>query len=522
VSIHWRCDCGKSLKAPDGSSGRKARCPACGQVNVVPAARVEENEGLEVLDDGPPPIPELPPPPPVRSPPVKRAVIAPPPPPVSEQDRVSDDDDWGEYDLKEEPVAPAPPPVRRPAAVAGSVAAGSGMRGGVGGGFTPPAYRPPAVSTVADEEDKELPLSERVREGRSWRDFTYLLLLLAMLPLVLSTFKKDNGTIIDILRQNMQAHPEVKEKLESEASDDMSPYDLASLFPGHRLDGALLERDTAMHWVFALVSAALFCTLMMFLFDGIHDAKPLALLLCGFFTGTVGIVLLLVFQFIANIALGIGLRGFHGGKLIIIILIIKFIGFSYYAADNPDYGFVLSFFGYTFGVGLCEEICKMLPLLWLMRTHPEKASWRGLCKWGLASGIGFGVAEGIMYSGRYYNGVLGADIYLVRFASCVALHAVWSASFAIAMYLNADRMTASPTVKGSLGYALLFAAPPMVLHGLYDTLLKKEHTLMALVVALVSFCYLAGLIEWSMLKADRRRAAAAARGFEVVPKRYAV
>jgi hypothetical protein len=43
---------------------------------------------------------------------------------------------------------------------------------------------------------------------------------------------------------------------------------------------------------------------------------------------------------------------------------------------------------------------------------------------------------------------------------------------------------------------------PMVLHGLYDTLLKKDYSVGALVVAVVSFVYLAGLIEWSLRKKD--------------------
>jgi RsiW-degrading membrane proteinase PrsW (M82 family) len=251
-----------------------------------------------------------------------------------------------------------------------------------------------------------------------------------------------------------------------------------------------------------------------------RDAKPLGLVLCGLFTATIGIVILLVFQFIANIALG--MRGFRGiGKAIVFILIVKFIGFSYYAAENPEYGFLASFFGYTFGVGLCEEICKLLPILWLPRNHPEKATWRGLCKWGLASGIGFGVAEGIMYSGRYYNGIYGGDGYLVRFASCVALHAVWSASFALAMYLAMDSMAKESTASGTLGYAALAAALPMTLHGLYDTLLKKDHNLWALAVALFSFAYLAALIEWSFRKADRA-SSPPSRGFDIAPRGYAV
>jgi hypothetical protein len=65
-----------------------------------------------------------------------------------------------------------------------------------------------------------------------------------------------------------------------------------------------------------------------------------------------------------------------------------------------------------------EEIVDM------MAAHKLDDALLSLLLWGMASGIGFGIAEGIMYSGRYYNGVAGADIHYVRFLSCVALHAI--------------------------------------------------------------------------------------------------
>jgi RsiW-degrading membrane proteinase PrsW (M82 family) len=256
-----------------------------------------------------------------------------------------------------------------------------------------------------------------------------------------------------------------------------------------------------MHWAFAAISAGLFLALLMCLFKPGH-ARPHSLLLTGLFTGTVGIVLLLAVQFIASFSPTLGLRYIHG-KAAIILLIIKLIGFSYHAAEDPSNGFFLSFIGFTLGVGLCEELCKALPLIHLFRNRPEQASWRGACLWGLASGVGFGVAEGVMYAGRSYNGVLGGDIYLVRFASCVALHAVWSASTAIMVYMNRHRIASADSSGGTLGYVMLYTGVPMVLHGLYDTLLKKDHSLIALAVAIGSFVYLAGLIEWSMRKGDK-------------------
>ena len=433
MSISWYCACGKSLKAPDGSEGKRARCPACATINQVPH---------------------------------------PEPEPVIAQG----DDPFDLYALAETP-APA---------------------------VTPPAYRPPPR-----EEDEEgdsntldyerLPLSEG--GGRTWRDFTYLVLLLALLPLVVSSFSRDKGTIFDRLDQSLKHHPEVEDKFAELAQSNKAEMDdLIGVFPGHRLDGALLPRDTAMHWAFAAMSAAGFLTLLMFLFKR-GTAQPKSLLLTGLFTGTVGIVLLLAFQFMANIAAAVGFRIPHG-KAGLIFLIVKLIGYSYRAAEDPTNGFFLSFIGFTFGVGLCEELCKAIPLMNLVRNFQEKATWRMACLWGLASGVGFGVAEGVMYSGRYYNGILGGDIYLVRFLSCVALHAVWSASTAIMLYMNRHRIASAEGAWGTIGYTLLYTAVPMVLHGLYDTLLKKDDHLIALAVALASFVYLAGLIEWRTLKGE--------------------
>src|SRR5262249_17879067 len=78
--------------------------------------------------------------------------------------------------------------------------------------------------------------------------------------------------------------------------------------------------------------------------------------------------------------------------VVLIFWIFKFIAFSYNAAADPSNGFFLSFLGYTLGVGLCEELCKAIPLL-LHYRQPSEQSWRGAFLWGLASGAGFGIAR---------------------------------------------------------------------------------------------------------------------------------
>jgi RsiW-degrading membrane proteinase PrsW (M82 family) len=363
--------------------------------------------------------------------------------------------------------------------------------------ITPPAYQSRAARQD-EEDDDDLPLSENQR--RTWRDFTYLVLLLAMLPLIVSSFSKERATLFDRLDQSVEHHPEVKDKLVAAFKSKNGGLDeVINVFPGHRLDGAFLERGTQFHWLFALISAGTFLTLMLFLFSR-GSARAKNLLLTGLFTGTGGIILLLGFQYVAGWTQGYWVRG--RGIIVLIFYIVKFVGYSYTAADDPTNGFAASFFGYTFGVGLCEEICKALPLILLIQNLPQKADWRTACLWGLASGVGFGVAEGIMYSGRYYNGIEGGEAYVVRFVSCVALHAIWAAAVAIGLYKFRNEIASSENFWAMLLTIVVIAMPSIILHGLYDTLLKKDYHAYALAVALISFAYLVCLIEWSQLKRD--------------------
>jgi RsiW-degrading membrane proteinase PrsW (M82 family) len=297
----------------------------------------------------------------------------------------------------------------------------------------------------------------------------YLLLLLTLLPLFLMTF------------------------FHSAREISIDPDGLAGT---DKLPGALLARHTIGHWVFAAISAASFLGAIVALFPR-GTATPRHLLLAGAFTGTIGIVLLLLLQMVAAGSGGFRFRG-RGGILIIVLLVI---GYSYSAALNPENGFLPSFVGFTLGVGFCEELTKALPLLHLVRFLPNargesvlRMDWRTLCALGLASGVGFGVSEGITYSADYYNGVEGPAIYVVRFVSCVALHAMWAASAGLVLSKRQE------TVQGELEWAILLPlaqilAVPMVLHGLYDTLLKRDMPLFALGVAIASFFWLVYCLE---------------------------
>jgi RsiW-degrading membrane proteinase PrsW (M82 family) len=366
-----------------------------------------------------------------------------------------------------------------------------------------PEPPPPEPESVSPEEPDEAVPPESppkrparslppltAREIPSWLRHLHWALVLALIPLAFSLLYPSAGRdeMERILRETLEKATEEEQERVAQVMEDIeenkaSAEKLFSVLPRQRLAGAALPRNTWLHWLFGAGAAVLF--MGFFLLLSTHNtAEPLHLLAIGLFTATVGIVFLLIVQMLATLSQGLWLRG--GG----IIIVLFYIIFSYQAALDPSNGFFLSFLGYTFGVGFCEEVVKALPLLWLYR-RPVDSNWRTAFLWGLASGAGFGIAEGIMYSSSFYNGISGAGIYLVRFVSCVALHALWTGSVGITLNQKQGLMQQQDHWYEYIPPLFLIVGVPMVLHGLYDTFLKKEMNGAALGVAVLSFLYLA-------------------------------
>jgi LSD1 subclass zinc finger protein len=336
---------------------------------------------------------------------------------------------------------------------------------------------------AAAELSREVAESLEPSPARRW---LYLLFAGTLIPLGFSVLHPRDD-VVERLRRSVQSQPDLAQKVESDAGLD----GLLGQLPGGKIEGAHLPRQTWVHWGYAAVATALFLALALLLFDRGNARLP-RMLLIGLFTGTAGIMLLLGFQWVAEYTQGFNLRG--RGVVVLLFYVVKFIGFSYRAALDPENGFLLSFTGFTFGVGLCEELCKALPLL-IHFAGRASLNWRGALICGLASGAGFGISEAVHYAGEYYNGLSGLEIYVVRFVSCVALHAIWTGTVGLlvfagqAMLQGADEWYEYPLV------AVLFVSGPMILHGLYDTLLKRDMDVAALVVAAVSFVAMGVAIE---------------------------
>ncbi len=460
--------CAKVLQAPDAAAGKRARCAACQTPLVVPVPAPAQPVAAKPAAASPIAKP---------APVAKPAAIVKPSPAV--KPAPLDDDEYRVATVG--PVSRAAPAAPRPM-----------------GAAVPQPARPqplPAGSPAAASPRIETPRPAAAAAGKPnvrgassvgrpwWREYAYVLFAAALLPLVLSTVWAADDLSARIER-TAEANPEAFNEIEDLAS-------LCAKLPDGRFLGAHLPRDTWLHWFYAAISAGAFLGLVLLAFDH-RQANPLTVALVALGTATAGIFLLICMQYLAEATQGVWIRGRGWG--ILVFFVMKLIGFSYHAAEDPENGFLLSFFGFTVGVGLCEELVKALPVVLRARSG-SKFTWRAAVMWGLASGIGFGVGEGIMYSSRYYNGLQGGEIYVVRFVSCVALHAVWTAAVSMLIWKSQEEFQTENGWGEVIGALVIAQGVPMVLHGLYDTMLKRDMQVWALAVAAASFVWLAYLVE---------------------------
>lgn len=425
--------CGAKLKVKDELAGKLARCPQCKMGISIPApTELTEQEALDDLDFGLEPKPQ-----PVR----KRKPV---------RSKVSAEDELEFLDSEEETLPRLPPKRKK-------------------------------KKQPVEREDDDEPVS---KGGRG--DLLVWVLLLAMVPLGIIAMLPEK-TLDERIQKMVEKDPKLQEELEMYGAQDFM-----AMNRNLTLDDAHLARHSLFHWVYALFATVGFLVLMNAMRHQ-TTVTPWGLLLTGVLTGTVGILMLLIFQVIAEVSLYIRVWG--GGIAGLIILFIKFIGFSYRAALDPDSGFLWSFVGFTCGVGFCEEICKAIPVFYYLR-NTRSSDWRGTCLLGFASGAGFGISEGIMYSGAFYNGIEPGGAYVVRFVSCVALHAILSGGVALLMFGNQDYLDGDADWLTFLWGGLQYILIAMLLHGLYDTLLKQHLNPLAFFIALGAFGWLAWLSRY--------------------------
>jgi len=362
-------------------------------------------------------------------------------------------------------------------------------------------------------ESKKKSLIKSENGRKAFKVSFLLMLFLTLVPMLVILGTKDDWQqrFIETIKEN-------QEKIRiSQLPDNLSSLDevidyVIYQLPDHKIKGAALPRDTNAHFIIALVSWSCWMVFLIIVFSSSSNGKIRAIL-SSLFTATLGILILLAIQWLALEiykseiwkALGMSERDSwkalriagkcEGGVLCAFLRIFLFlysIGFSYYSALDPHSGFIESFIGFTFGVGLCEELVKLIPVVWLMKKASKKGEilhLSGILLVGLASGVGFGVAEGIMYSSQFYNGIYGWDVYWVRFVTCVALHSTWTGIVALILWpFHVEETTKNEEEKPDTAfYMFILVIFSAILHGLYDTLLKKGEDFLAFVVAIATF-----------------------------------
>ena len=189
----------------------------------------------------------------------------------------------------------------------------------------------------------------------------------------------------------------------------------------------------------------------------------------GAFTAAAGIMLLVLLQLVVDWVHSHPEwldRG--GGPIKLLQLLLFLVGHAYASLEDPR--LLARLFGFTVGVGMCEEVCKILPILWLCRSEAKNMPTLLECMFlGAFSGLGFGVSEALNYSHNWYL-PYGAPIsvYLLRFTALPALHALWTATIA---GILRSRVSWLNTGKGWGPYAgkvVLLSAGPAFLHGVYN------------------------------------------------------
>lgn len=152
---------------------------------------------------------------------------------------------------------------------------------------------------------------------------------------------------------------------------------------------------------------------------------------------------------------------------------------------------LLRFVGYFFRAGMPEEICKAAVIFWLIRRPGLILKPQDVVLYGLLSGFGFGIHEGLSYQlgvNRELNSVDAAyALNILRLTSLPFLHACWCG---IASYFLAYGVI-SPMNR--YGLWLLAILIPATIHAGYDACgLSVLGLLFATVGVVLMLVYLEG------------------------------
>jgi RsiW-degrading membrane proteinase PrsW (M82 family) len=235
----------------------------------------------------------------------------------------------------------------------------------------------------------------------------------------------------------------------------------------------LADKPWNLTWVRWFVGVALFPLLLMFLASTANLAFDSIAFLFGMYFALMWAAVLyfmlmprLAFDRILQVA---GFTVVVGITLVLLLQQFPIVS-SLYSATNSA-SILGRLIGFVCGVGVLEELTKVLPIWWLYAHKKNQDTLSTIVFLGCVSGFAFGVAEAANYSISYALGLkfgrLGFSDYLMaqmtRLITLPLLHAVWAGIFA---YFVALASVNRHVGRGLLLTGLLVTAS---LHGLYDT-----------------------------------------------------
>jgi RsiW-degrading membrane proteinase PrsW (M82 family) len=193
------------------------------------------------------------------------------------------------------------------------------------------------------------------------------------------------------------------------------------------------------YWAIALYFSGLWALFFYYLFKTPQVKTPLCFI-CFFFTGVISIAVLLVLQQIPPWSL------------------------LYLLADSSN--FISRALGMFFAVGINEEICKAAIIFWLVKRPGSILTPQTVVFYGMISGLGFGIYEGVAYQ-QTINRAQGVDnayfLNIARLTSLPFLHAIWTG---IASYFIAF---SALVPNKRYGLWILAIIIPAALHAIYNT-----------------------------------------------------
>jgi RsiW-degrading membrane proteinase PrsW (M82 family) len=193
------------------------------------------------------------------------------------------------------------------------------------------------------------------------------------------------------------------------------------------------------YWAVALYFSVLWALFFFYLFRT-NQVEPRLCILCFAFTGIVSISVLMLIQSIPpwSTLLGMAQTG----------------------------SFIPRLFGMFFGVGVNEELCKAAILFWLAKRPGKLLIPQTVVFYGMISGLGFGIYEGVGYQ-MNINRAQGVDtaylLNIARLTSLPFLHAVWTG---MAGYFISF---AALYPKKRFGLWVLAIGVPATFHAIYNT-----------------------------------------------------